>query len=224
MARFAVKLLSKARFTSDKEKKAVRLEVDILKRLSGHEHMVTLHDHVEDKANVYLVMEWCKGGDLMKYVYKCKHFSEKVASCLFQQMLLAVQHCHENGVVHRDLKPDNFLFASTEGRTHLKIADFGLSTIIDSPDQIITDVRGACTAVAGWGCWQVPGSGLWCCLRICFSRHALAWPVHVCSLLGLRFLSRLRCSSALIPRRATCGAWVLTCSCSSGAPCPSAPR
>ena len=139
--RYAVKLLSKARFTSEKEKKAVRLEVDILKRLSGHEHMVTLHDHVEDKANVYLVMEWCKGGDLMKYVYKCKHFSEKVASCLFQQMLLAVQHCHENGVVHRDLKPDNFLFASTEGRTHLKIADFGLSTIIDSPDQIITDVR-----------------------------------------------------------------------------------
>lgn len=96
---------------------------------------------MEDKANVYLVMEWCKGGDLMKYVYKCKHFSEKVASCLFQQMLLAIQHCHENGVVHRDLKPDNFLFASTEGRTHLKIADFGLSTIIDTPDQIITDVR-----------------------------------------------------------------------------------
>lgn len=145
---YAVKLLSKARFTSEKEKKAVRLEVDILKRLSGHEHMVTLHDHVEDKANVYLVMEWCKGGDLMKYVYKCKHFSEKVASCLFQQMLLAIQHCHENGVVHRDLKPDNFLFASTEGRTHLKIADFGLSTIIDTPDQIITDPVGSAFFIA----------------------------------------------------------------------------
>ena len=152
----------------------MRLEVDIMKRLSGHRHVVravlqvmvlqvmvwramrcvgvrvvlilgtcqvTLVDHLEDKANVYLVMEWCKGGDLMKYVYKCKHFSEKVASCLFQQMLLAVKHCHESGVVHRDLKPDNFLFASTEGRTHLKISDFGLSTIIDTPDQIITDVR-----------------------------------------------------------------------------------
>uniref|UniRef100_A0A7S1C984 Calmodulin n=1 Tax=Bicosoecida sp. CB-2014 TaxID=1486930 RepID=A0A7S1C984_9STRA len=145
---YAIKCLSKIRFPSDEEKEAAHLEAKIMTKVAGHPHVVGMDAYLEDKANVYFVLEWCRGGDLMKYVYKCKHFSEKVASCLFQQMLLGVKHCHEKGVVHRDLKPDNFLFASTEGRTHLKLADFGLSTIIDEPDQIITDPVGSAFFIA----------------------------------------------------------------------------
>lgn len=101
-----------------------------------------LHDFVsDDVGTAWLVVEWCKGGDLMKYVLQCKHFSEKVAAFLFRQMLMGVQHCHKKGVVHRDLKPDNFLFLSAEGKAHLKIADYGLATVVEGPDSIITDVR-----------------------------------------------------------------------------------
>lgn len=229
---FAVKLLSKVRF-GDGDKDASHLEAKIMTRLKGHPHVVNIEHYLEDKANMYFVMEWCKGGDLMKYVYKCKHFSEKVASALFQQMLLGVQHCHNNGVVHRDLKPDNFLFASTEGRTHLKLADFGLATLIKNPDDIITDVSGVqpsglqdvvvCAHCPPVSCFasECLDVGLTCCGCKMRCPVALPPPSHcrsvshpsACthntdSLSALRSSSHPRCSPSGIPRRATSGRWV----------------
>lgn len=56
----------------------MQMEVDIMKRVRGHPHVVNLYQYLEDKGSIYLAMEWCRGGDLMKYVYNYKHFSEKV--------------------------------------------------------------------------------------------------------------------------------------------------
>ena len=79
---------------------------------------------------------------------QCKHFSEKVASCLFEQMLLGIKHCHDNLVVHRDVKPDNFLFASAEGDAVVKLTDFGLAMTVTEPDEIITDAVGSAFFIA----------------------------------------------------------------------------
>lgn len=79
-------------------------EASMLKRVKGHPHVVEILDHVQVDGNVYIVMEHCSGGDLMKYVLQCEHFSEKVASYLFRQIVLAISHCHKHSVVHRDLK------------------------------------------------------------------------------------------------------------------------
>lgn len=76
-------------------------EADIMNRVRGHENVVNMVDLLEDERNVFIVMDYCSGGDLMKYVIRCSHFSEKVASYLFKQMLLGVAHCHSRGVVHR---------------------------------------------------------------------------------------------------------------------------
>jgi calcium-dependent protein kinase len=129
-------------------KMTAHLEADIMNRVRGDQHVVNLVDIVEDPQNVYIVMEYCRGGDLMKYVVRCSHFSEKVASYLFRQMLLGVAFCHSRGVVHRDLKPENFLFASTEGKAELKIADFGLATEISTPDEEIIDGVGSAFFIA----------------------------------------------------------------------------
>jgi calcium-dependent protein kinase len=118
-------------------------EAECLHRARGHEHVVELVDLLEDSTCVYLVMEYCSGGDLMKYVRRSRQFTEKVASLLFGQMLRGVAHCHSRGVVHRDLKPDNFLFVSRTGRAHLKIADFGLAYTISRPDEEMTDAVGS---------------------------------------------------------------------------------
>lgn len=132
----------------NKSKESAFLEGDIMNRVRGHRNVVNIEDMVEDDTCVHLVMEYCQGGDLMKYVVRCSHFSEKVASYLFRQMLVGVAHCHARGVVHRDLKPENFLFASTEGKAELKIADFGLATVIAEPQEEITDGVGSAFFIA----------------------------------------------------------------------------
>jgi hypothetical protein len=94
-----------------KAREDMHREAEMLKLLRGGNHVVRILDHVDDGVFVYIVLEYCAGGDLMKYVRQCGHFSERMASRMFKQMLLAVAHCHERNVVHRDLKPDQFLFA-----------------------------------------------------------------------------------------------------------------
>jgi serine/threonine protein kinase len=127
---------------------AVQAEAAIMKRVRGHEHVVAILDHLFDGETVYIAMEYCGGGDLMKFVQSCRHFSERVAAYLFRQILLGVGHCHARGVVHRDLKPDNLIFASSEGRAHIKIADFGLAAVVRSPDAQMHDAVGSAFFIA----------------------------------------------------------------------------
>jgi Protein kinase domain len=62
---------------------------------------VELKEVFEDRAFYYIVMELCVGGELMDRIVDHQHFTEKVASSYFRQMLLGVQHCHTHMVVHR---------------------------------------------------------------------------------------------------------------------------
>ncbi len=131
-----------------RDKSAANHEAALMKRVAGHGNVLSIVDHIEDDRYVYIVMEYCQGGDLMKYIQQSANFSEQVAAYLFRQMLLGVAHCHERGVAHRDIKPDNFLFVSTDGEAHLKLADFGLSTEVSGPDDIITDAVGSAFFIA----------------------------------------------------------------------------
>lgn len=127
---------------------SVHSEARILYRVRNCDYVVRLLDYCVDNSHVYIGMEHCGGGDLMKFVLQCRNFSERVAAYLFKQMLLGVSHCHSVGVVHRDLKPDNFLFASAEGKAHLKICDFGLATIVSSRDKLMQDAVGSAFFIA----------------------------------------------------------------------------
>ena len=127
---------------------AVHSEARILHRVRNCEYVVRLMDYCVDNSHVYIGMEHCGGGDLMKFVLQCRNFSERVAAYLFKQMLLGVSYCHSVGVVHRDLKPDNFLFANAEGKAHLKICDFGLATIISGRDKLMHDAVGSAFFIA----------------------------------------------------------------------------
>jgi serine/threonine protein kinase len=67
------------------------------------------------------------GGELLNAIVKRRWYSEDTARLCFQQLLEAVAHCHEAGVVHRDLKPQNLLLARKNDITRICIADFGLA-------------------------------------------------------------------------------------------------
>ncbi|XP_045078475.1 calcium/calmodulin-dependent protein kinase type IV-like isoform X2 [Coregonus clupeaformis] len=95
---------------------------------------IKLKEIFETPSEISLVLELVTGGELFDRVVEKGFYTERDAADAVIQVLEAVAYLHENGVVHRDLKPENLLYATAAPDAPLKIADFGLSKIID--DQV----------------------------------------------------------------------------------------
>uniref|UniRef100_A0A674MDW9 Calcium/calmodulin-dependent protein kinase IV n=1 Tax=Takifugu rubripes TaxID=31033 RepID=A0A674MDW9_TAKRU len=120
-------------FFSQIDRKIVRTEIGVLLRLS-HPNIIQLKEIFETDTDIALVLELVTGGELFDRIVERGYYSERDAAHVIKQILEAVAYLHENGVVHRDLKPENLLYADLSLDAPLKIADFGLSKIID--DQV----------------------------------------------------------------------------------------
>ena len=151
----------------------VRDEVNLHFALGASLDIVTLHDGFEDEAGVHLLIDLCDGGDLLtgageahssndsssdasnlgaetseeedaERAGECwKPFSEATAAPMIRGMLRALAACHEHGVVHRDVKPANFLFMrEPDGSRRVKLSDFGLAARIRAADQKLTEQCG----------------------------------------------------------------------------------
>ncbi|KAL5181285.1 Calcium-dependent protein kinase 28 [Glycine soja] len=127
----------------------VKREVKILKELTGHENVVQFFNAFEDDSYVYIVMELCEGGELLDRILakKDSRYTEKDAAVVVRQMLKVAAECHLHGLVHRDMKPENFLFKSTKEDSPLKATDFGLSDFI-KPGKRFQDIVGSAYYVA----------------------------------------------------------------------------
>jgi calcium-dependent protein kinase len=93
-----------------------------------HPHVARLVDVYEEKDRITLVMECMQGGELFDRVIAKKRFDEKDAAVAAYQMLLAINYLHSHGIVHRDIKLENWLYESNES-DHLKLIDFGFSKV-----------------------------------------------------------------------------------------------
>nr|XP_009380108.1 PREDICTED: calcium-dependent protein kinase 4 isoform X1 [Musa acuminata subsp. malaccensis]XP_018678174.1 PREDICTED: calcium-dependent protein kinase 4 isoform X2 [Musa acuminata subsp. malaccensis] len=131
--RVAVKRIDKSKMILPVAVEDVKREVKILQALKGHENVVNFHNAYEDDSYVYIVMELCEGGELLDRILakKDSRYTEKDAAIVVRQMLKVAAECHLHGLVHRDMKPENFLFKSTEENSPLKATDFGLSDFIE---------------------------------------------------------------------------------------------
>ncbi|KAK7290768.1 hypothetical protein RIF29_05438 [Crotalaria pallida] len=144
----AVKVIPKSKMTTAIAIEDVRREVKILRALTGHKNLVQFYEAYEDDNNVYIVMELCKGGELLdKILSRGGKYSEEDARVVMIQILSVVAFCHLQGVVHRDLKPENFLFISKDDNSTLKAIDFGLSDYV-KPDERLNDIVGSAYYVA----------------------------------------------------------------------------
>jgi serine/threonine protein kinase len=89
-----------------------------------------------DSTTIYIVMEYCEGGDLASTIKQCRRekrlLSEDAVLNLFTQIVLAMQECHrrkDGAVVHRDIKPGNIFL---DGHGNVKLGDFGLARVRDT--------------------------------------------------------------------------------------------
>ncbi|MBQ6564137.1 MAG: Stk1 family PASTA domain-containing Ser/Thr kinase [Clostridia bacterium] len=94
-----------------------------------HHNIVNLTDVGMDGDNRFLVMEFVSGRTLKQIIQEKGRLSSKSATQITIRILSALQHAHENGIIHRDIKPQNIL-VNTEG--HVKVADFGIARIANS--------------------------------------------------------------------------------------------
>ena len=125
----AIKIMKKSTMDSS-DLELVRTEIEILK-ICQHPNIIRLYNVFENADYLYIIMEYCAGGDLFSYLEN-RHFrlTEKRASTIIHQMATAVYYMHNFGVVHRDLKPENVLMTSSDEDSDIRILDFGLSKIL----------------------------------------------------------------------------------------------
>ncbi|KAI3725898.1 hypothetical protein L1987_65694 [Smallanthus sonchifolius] len=147
--RVAVKKIDKNKMILPIAVEDVKREVKILRALSGHENVVQFYNAFEDDSYVYIAMELCEGGELLDRILSKKdsRYTEKDAAIVVRQMLKVAAQCHLHGLVHRDMKPENFLFKSPKVDSSLKATDFGLSDFI-RPGKKFTDIVGSAYYVA----------------------------------------------------------------------------
>ncbi|XP_008191222.1 peripheral plasma membrane protein CASK isoform X3 [Tribolium castaneum] len=135
---FAAKIVDVAKFTS-----SPGLSTDDLKReatichMLKHPHIVELLETYSSEGMLYMVFEYMDGSDLCYEVVRRASsgfvYSEAVASHYMRQILEALRYCHENDIVHRDIKPESILLATKENSAPVKLGGFGVA--VQLPDR-----------------------------------------------------------------------------------------
>ncbi|XP_073915650.1 sperm motility kinase 2B-like [Castor canadensis] len=141
----AVKVLKKGTFNA-----SIKSEVSILKTLQ-HPNIARLIEVKETVERVYLILEYASRGTLLRYVRKSHHLQETQAREFFRQICWGLAYCHQQGVAHLDIKPNNILLDSTYT---IKICDFGMSTRFTVGEQL-------CQAGGAWS-HRAPEMFLYC--------------------------------------------------------------
>jgi len=131
---YAMKIMNKANIVKPKQVQSLLSEKNIM--LNDCPYLIHLHYSFQDAEKVYLVMDLITGGDLGYHLNHKVKFGEKAIKTVVAELVLALEHLHNCGIIYRDLKPENVLM-DEEG--HAVLTDFGLSKQLgDEEDRTAT--------------------------------------------------------------------------------------
>lgn len=119
----ALKQISKSHIINLKQVEHIKLEKRILSELH-HPFIYELKTAFQDDIFIYMLFEYCSGGELFNRLRKDGRFSNDITMFYTCEILLALCYMHDKNIVYRDLKPENLLI-DKDG--HVKIADFGFA-------------------------------------------------------------------------------------------------
>ncbi|XP_075469850.1 serine/threonine-protein kinase DCLK2 isoform X2 [Ascaphus truei] len=128
---FALKIIDKAKCCGKEH--LIDNEVSILRQVK-HPNIIMLIEEMDTSAELYLVMELVKGGDLFDAITSSTKYTERDASAMVYNLASAMKYLHGLNIVHRDIKPENLLVCEYPDKTKsLKLGDFGLATVVEGP-------------------------------------------------------------------------------------------
>jgi len=121
---YAVKVMSKRKLlTHEKKLERAIAEKRLLARLS-HPFVISLHWAFQTSSHLFMVLDYCAGGELFFHLQHRGRFSETDSRFYVCEILLGLEYLHSQGILYRDLKPENCLLGAD---SHLRLTDFGLS-------------------------------------------------------------------------------------------------
>ncbi|CEG47509.1 Serine/threonine-protein kinase involved in autophagy [Plasmopara halstedii] len=134
----AVKMIGKDKLRRPHERQSIEKEIETMRVAveqfeNGHPHIVRLLCTKESQQHIFIVQEYCAGGDIAELMKANNGLTENQAKLYMSQLASGLQFLRSQNVVHRDLKPANLLLSSRNSATaKLKIADFGFARELQS--------------------------------------------------------------------------------------------
>jgi serine/threonine protein kinase len=108
----------------------LRNEIENLK-ICQHPNIIKIYDTIENRNYIYIITEFCSGGDLLSYMEKRNYkISEERCAAIIHKLSTSLYYLNHYGIIHRDLKPENIMMVDDSDDSDIRLVDFGLSKMI----------------------------------------------------------------------------------------------
>ena len=161
---------------SEKHLSNLKQEIDILRKCR-HSNIVQLLHTYQTSNHIYLIMQFCGGGDLHRFVQRNGKMTERNAQRFTIQFVEGLKYLHSLKIIHRDLKPQNILLSENSKNAIVRIADFGFARYKPTGHNMVDTMCGSPLYMAPeiLKCNKYDSKGMLCVMRSFFCSFLVAF-------------------------------------------------